>query len=36
LNMSIDQIANPKLRTGSYLNRWRALKLEADKKRGLA
>jgi peptide/nickel transport system permease protein len=36
LNMSIDQIANPKLRTGSYLNRWRALKLAADKKRGLA
>ena len=36
LNMSIDQIANPKLRTGSYLKRWRELKLAVDKKRGLA
>jgi peptide/nickel transport system permease protein len=36
LNMSIDQIANPKLRTGGYLKRWRELKLAVDKKRGLA
>ena len=36
LNMSIDQIANPKLRTGGYLTRWRELKRAADLKRGLA
>jgi len=36
LNMSIDQIANPKLRTGGYLNRWRELKQQVDRKRGLA
>ena len=36
LNMSIDQIANPKLRTGGYLNRWRELKRQVDRKRGLA
>lgn len=36
LNMSIDQIANPKLRTGGYLKRWRELKRAVDKKRGLA
>lgn len=35
LNMSIDQIANPKLRTGGYLNRWRELKQQVDRKRGL-
>jgi peptide/nickel transport system permease protein len=35
LNMSIDQIANPKLRTGGYLTRWRELKRAADLKRGL-
>jgi hypothetical protein len=33
--MSIDQIANPKLRTGGYLTRWRELKRAADLKRGL-
>jgi len=33
LNMSIDQISNPKLKTGSYLKVWRRMKLEAEAKR---
>jgi len=36
LNMSIDQVANPKLKTGGYLATWRRMKLAADIRRGLA
>lgn len=36
LNMSIDQIANPKLRTGNHIKVWRQMRLAADRKRGLA
>jgi peptide/nickel transport system permease protein len=35
LNMSIDQIANPKLKTGGYLRLWRQMKEDSDRKRGL-
>ncbi|WP_237487041.1 ABC transporter permease [Vibrio hippocampi] len=35
INMSIDQVSNPKLRTGPHMKMWRQLKREADKKRGL-
>jgi peptide/nickel transport system permease protein len=35
LNMSIDQVSNPKLKTGPHMKVWKKLKLEADKRRGL-
>lgn len=35
INMSIDQVSNPKLRTGPHIKLWRQLKREADIKRGL-
>ncbi len=35
INMSIDQVSNPKLRTGPHIKLWRKLKKEADKRRGL-
>ena len=35
LNMSIDQISNPKLRTGSYIKVWRRMKAEVDASRKL-
>ncbi|USD67069.1 ABC transporter permease [Vibrio sp. SCSIO 43136] len=36
INMSIDQVSNPKLRTGPHMKLWRQLKKQADKRRGLA
>jgi len=33
INMSIDQISNPKLRTGSYIRVWRKMKAEVDAQR---
>lgn len=33
LNMSIDQISNPKLRTGSYIKIWRRMKAEVEARR---
>lgn len=33
LNMSIDQVSNPKLRTGSYIKIWRRMKAEVEAKR---
>ena len=33
LNMSIDQISNPKLKTGSYIKTWRRMKAEVDAQR---
>ncbi|QFT39773.1 MULTISPECIES: ABC transporter permease [unclassified Vibrio] len=35
INMSIDQVSNPKLRTGPHIKLWYQLKKEADKRRGL-
>jgi peptide/nickel transport system permease protein len=35
INMSIDQVSNPKLRTGPHIKLWHKLKIEADKRRGL-
>lgn len=35
INMSIDQVSNPKLRTGPHIKLWYKLKKEADKRRGL-
>ncbi|SHO55753.1 ABC transporter permease [Vibrio quintilis] len=35
INMSIDQVSNPKLRTGPHMKLWHKLKREADKRRGL-
>ncbi len=35
INMSIDQVSNPKLRTGPHIKLWHQLKKEADKRRGL-
>ncbi|UYI49194.1 ABC transporter permease [Vibrio natriegens] len=35
INMSIDQVSNPKLRTGPHIKLWNKLKKEADKRRGL-
>ena len=35
INMSIDQVSNPKLRTGPHIKLWNNLKKEADKRRGL-
>lgn len=35
INMSIDQVSNPKLRTGPHIKLWHKLKKEADKRRGL-
>ena len=35
LNMSIDQISNPKLKTGPHLKLWKKLNKEANKRRGL-
>ncbi|MFQ3281287.1 MAG: peptide/nickel transport system permease protein, partial [Reinekea sp.] len=36
LNMSIDQVSNPKLRTGSYIKIWKRMKAEVDAKRKVA
>ncbi|EOD77899.1 (GlcNAc)2 ABC transporter, permease component 2 [Grimontia indica] len=35
INMSIDQVSNPKLKTGPHMKLWRKLKKAADEKRGL-
>ncbi|MDF4587318.1 ABC transporter permease [Vibrio parahaemolyticus] len=35
INMSIDQVSNPKLRTGPHIKLWNKLKKEADNRRGL-
>ena len=35
INMSIDQVSNPKLRTGPHIKLWHKLKKQADKRRGL-
>lgn len=35
INMSIDQVSNPKLRTGPHIKLWHKLKKEADSRRGL-
>ncbi|WP_325894795.1 ABC transporter permease [Grimontia sp. NTOU-MAR1] len=35
INMSIDQVSNPKLKTGPHMKLWRKLKKAADKRRGL-
>jgi peptide/nickel transport system permease protein len=35
INMSIDQISNPKLKTGPHMKLWKKLKKEADQRRGL-
>jgi peptide/nickel transport system permease protein len=36
INMSIDQVSNPKLKTGPHLKVWRRLKKEAEQRRGIA
>lgn len=36
INMSIDQVSNPKLRTGPHIKVWHQLKKKADERRGLA
>ena len=35
INMSIDQMSNPKLKTGKHMKLWKKLKREADQRRGL-
>jgi len=35
INMSIDQISNPKLKTGPHMKLWKKLNKEADHRRGL-
>ncbi|MPX98109.1 ABC transporter permease, partial [Salinivibrio sp. VYel6] len=35
INMSIDQVSNPKLKTGRHIKVWHRLKREADIKRGI-
>ncbi len=35
INMSIDQVSNPKLKTGPHMKLWHKLKKIADKRRGL-
>lgn len=35
INMSIDQVSNPKLRTGPHIKLWHKLKKDADIRRGL-
>jgi len=35
INMSIDQISNPKLRTGPHMKIWKKMHKEADRSRGL-
>ena len=35
INMSIDQVSNPKLKTGPHMKVWKKMKIEADKRRGL-
>lgn len=35
INMSIDQVSNPKLKTGPHMKLWKKMKYEADKRRGL-
>jgi peptide/nickel transport system permease protein len=36
INMSIDQVSNPKLKTGAHMKQWAKMKKAADKRRGLA
>lgn len=36
LNMSIDQIANPKLKTGGYIKTWRRMKADVEARRAAA
>jgi peptide/nickel transport system permease protein len=33
LNMSIDQVSNPKLKTGGYLKTWRRMKSDVEAQR---
>ena len=33
INISIDQVSNPKLKTGSFLKRWRRLNAEVQARR---
>ena len=33
INISIDQVSNPKLKTGSFLKRWKRLNAEVQAKR---
>jgi peptide/nickel transport system permease protein len=35
INISIDQVSNPKLKTGRHIKLWHKLKKEADQRRGL-
>ena len=35
INMSIDQVSNPKLKTGPHMKLWKKMKITADKRRGL-
>jgi len=35
INMSIDQVSNPKLKTGKHLKKWKKLNAEANRRRGL-
>jgi peptide/nickel transport system permease protein len=35
INMSIDQVSNPKLKTGPHMKLWKKMKMTADKRRGL-
>jgi len=35
INMSIDQVSNPKLKTGPHMKLWKKMQKEADKRRGL-
>lgn len=35
INMSIDQVSNPKLKTGPHMKLWKKLNKEANKRRGL-
>jgi len=35
INMSIDQVSNPKLKTGPHMKRWKKLNREANQRRGL-
>jgi len=36
LNMSIDQVANPKLKTGGYIKTWRRMKADVEARRAAA
>lgn len=36
INMSVDQVSNPKLRTGGFLKRWKRMNKEVEAKRALS